>query len=120
GKQHMLWLLRCDEAQAEEQRLARLAGEAGLAVEARLAEQRAIEAELETIRSAHYDANDAVHAAQGRYYEGNAEVSRIESEIRVVAETQGQLRERLDSVELQARRAQEQQEQIGRASWRER
>jgi len=109
-KQRMLWLLRRDEAQAEEQRLARLAGEAVLAVEARLAEQRAIEAELETIRSAHYDANDAVHAAQGRYYEGNAEVSRIESEIRVVAETQGQLRERLDSVELQARRAQEQQD----------
>src|SRR5690606_4188860 len=52
----------------------------------------------------------AVHAAQGRYYEGNAEVSRIESEIRVVAETQGQLRERLDSVELQARRAHEQQD----------
>jgi chromosome segregation protein len=109
-KQHMLWLLRRDEAQAEQQRLVRLAGEATLAAETRLAEQRAIEAEIETIRNAHYEAGDAVHAAQGRYYDANAEVSRIESEIRLVSETQGQLRERLDGVEQQAQRAQAQQD----------
>ncbi|RPH66600.1 MAG: chromosome segregation protein SMC, partial [Burkholderiales bacterium] len=109
-KQRMLWLVRRDEAETEQLRLARLAGEAVLAVEARLAEQRAIEAELETIRNAHYEAGDAMHAAQGRYYDGNAEVSRIESEIRIVSETQGQLRERLDGVEQQALRAQTQQD----------
>ncbi|MCO5108292.1 MAG: chromosome segregation protein SMC [Burkholderiaceae bacterium] len=109
-KQRMLWLLRRDEAQAEEQRLARLAAEARLALEAHVAEQRAIEAAIETVRNAHYEAGDAMHAAQGRYYECNAEVSRIESEIRVVAETQGQLRERLDGVEQQAQRAQAQQD----------
>ena len=36
-------------------------------------------------------------------------MSRIESAIRIVAETQGQLRERLDGVEQQAQRAQSQQ-----------
>jgi len=109
-KQHMHWLLRRDEAQAEEQRLARLAGEAAVALEARHAEQRAIEADIESVRGAHYEAGDAMHAAQARYYECNADVSRIESDIRIVAQTQGQLRERLDSVEQQAQRAQAQQD----------
>ncbi|MCD6733374.1 MAG: chromosome segregation protein SMC [Burkholderiaceae bacterium] len=109
-KQHMLWLLRRDEAHAEEQRLARAAGEAAVALEARHAEQRAIEAEIESVRSAHYEAGDAMHAAQARYYECNADVSRIESDIRIVAQTQGQLRERLDSVEQQSQRAQAQQD----------
>jgi len=109
-KQHMLWLLRRDEAQAEEGRLARLAGEAAVALEARHAEQRAIEAEIESVRGAHYEAGDAMHAAQARYYECNADVSRIESDIRIVAQTQGQLRERLDGVEQQAQRAQAQQD----------
>jgi len=109
-KQHMLWLLRRDEARAEEERLARLAADATVALEARHAEQRAIEADIESVRSAHYEAGDAMHAAQARYYECNADVSRIESEIRIVAQTQGQLRERLDSVEQQAQRALAQQE----------
>ncbi len=109
-KQHMLWLIRRDVAEAEQQRTAALSAEALVAVEARLAEQRAIEAEIETVRGAHFAAGDDVHAAQGRYYQANAEVGRIEAEIRLVSETQGQLRERLDSVEQQARRAHEQQE----------
>ncbi len=108
-RQHSLWLLRRDEADAEQRRLAAQAADAANQVEARLAEQRAIEAEIETLRSAHYAAGDAVHGAQGRYYEGNAQVGRIEAEIRLVSETQGQLRERLDSVERAAQRAQEQQ-----------
>ena len=108
-KQHMLWLLRRDEAQTEQRRLERLASAAVLALEAQVAEQRSIEAAIETIREANYAALDAMQAAQARYYEGNAEVSRIESDIRIVAETQGQLRERLDGVEQQAQRAQSQQ-----------
>ncbi len=113
-RQHGLWLLRRDEADAEQRRLAAQAAGAQNEVEARLAEQRAIEAEIETVRSAHFAAGDAVHAAQGRYYECNAEVGRIEAEIRLVSETQGQLRERLDSVERAAQRAQEQQEHARR------
>ncbi len=113
-RQHTLWLLRRDDADAEQRRLASQAADAANQVEARLAEQRAIEAEIETVRSAHFAAGDAVHAAQGRYYECNAEVGRIESEIRLVSETQGQLRERLDSVERAAQRAQEQQENARR------
>ncbi|MCO5100299.1 MAG: chromosome segregation protein SMC [Burkholderiaceae bacterium] len=113
-KQHSVWLLRRDEADAEQRRVAAQAAEAANQVEARLAEQRAIEAEIETVRAAHFAAGDAVHAAQGRYYECNAQVGRIEAEIRLVSETQGQLRERLDSVERAAQRAQEQHEHARR------
>ncbi|HEY0877657.1 MAG TPA: chromosome segregation protein SMC [Zeimonas sp.] len=113
-RQHTLWLVRRDDADAEQCRLAAQAADAANQVEGRLAEQRAIEAEVETVRAAHFAAGDAVHAAQGRYYECNAEVGRIEAEIRLVSETQGQLRERLDSIERAARRAQEQQENARR------
>ncbi|MCD6680708.1 MAG: chromosome segregation protein SMC [Burkholderiaceae bacterium] len=113
-RQHSLWLLRRDEADAEQRRLAAQAADVASQVEAQLAEQRAIEAEIETLRSAHYAAGDAVHTAQGRYYECNSQVGRIEGEIRLVSETQGQLRERLDSVERSAQRAQEQQEHARR------
>ncbi len=113
-RQHSLWLLRRDEADAEQRRLDAQASDAANQVEARLAEQRRIEAEIETVRASHFAAGDAVHAAQGRYYECNAQVGRIEGEIRLVSETQGQLRERLDSVERAAQRAQEQLEHARR------
>ena len=105
GKQRMLWLLRRDEAQAEQGRIAAQIAAAAAAIEERQAQYRHLETELESIRSAHYAAGDEVHSAQGRLYDVNAEVARLESDIRVVAQTQGQLRERLESLEQQAARA---------------
>ncbi|MFP5412667.1 MAG: chromosome segregation protein SMC [Gammaproteobacteria bacterium] len=110
-RQKLLWVLRRDEAEAERQRLAAQTAEAQARLEARVADQRSVEAEIEAVRESHYAAGDAVHAAQGTFYDANAEVSRIEAEIRLVSQTQGQLRERLDSVETQAHRAQLQQDQ---------
>jgi len=110
-RQKLLWVLRRDEAEAERQRLAAQAAEAQARLDERIAELRAIEAGIEGVREAHYAAGDAVHAAQGAFYDCNAEVSRIEAEIRLVSQTQGQLRERLDSVEQQSHRAQLQQDQ---------
>ncbi|MFP5406413.1 MAG: chromosome segregation SMC family protein, partial [Gammaproteobacteria bacterium] len=109
-RQKLLWLLRRDEAQAERQRVAMQAGEAQSGLEARIAEQRALEAEIEGARQAHYAAGDAAHAAQGALYEVNAEVSRIEAEIRLVSQNRAQLRERLEGIDAQAQRAQFQQE----------
>src|SRR5690606_23558126 len=60
------------------------------------------EAALESRRQAHYAAGDAVHAAQGRLYEASALVSRLEAEIRHVADSRNR---------LQARRLQLQQQQ---------
>ncbi|MCP5264575.1 MAG: chromosome segregation protein SMC [Burkholderiaceae bacterium] len=101
-KQRLHWLIRRDEAAAERARSAELARQASLALEARLSELRALEAEIERVRGEHYGAGDDVHAAQGRFYEANGEVSRLEAEIRLVSETTGQLRDRLSALDAEA------------------
>ncbi len=64
-------------------------------LEARTAELRHVEAELETVRQAHYSAGDAVNQAQGRLYEATAEVGRLEAEIRYVVEGRQRVQLRL-------------------------
>ena len=46
-------------------------------LEAQTARLREVEAQLETLRVAHYAASDAMQGAQGALYEANAEVSRL-------------------------------------------
>ena len=85
-KQQQLWFLKHADAQAELERV-RLEGlQAVNDLEARTAELRGVESDLETIRQAHYDAGDAVNQAQGRLYEATAEVGKLEAEIRYVVE----------------------------------
>jgi len=92
-KQRLLWYLRRRDAAAERERhaqeLARVANE----LEAGNAELRNLESRLETARAAHYQAGDALSAAQGALYAANAEVARHESELRHAEET----RQRLES-----------------------
>ena len=85
-KQHQLWFLKHRDAAREEERIRQGVAAAVASLDAKLAELRRVEAELETIRQAHYDANDSLHAAQGALGEAALEVSRIEERIRYVAE----------------------------------
>jgi chromosome segregation protein len=105
ARSRMLWILRRDEARGEQARAAGKVLALQTDIESAVARLRQVEADLEAIRSQHYAAGDEVHAAQGKLYDANAEVARLESDIRVVAQTQGQLRERLESLALQAQRA---------------
>jgi chromosome segregation protein len=100
--QRMLWIVRRDEAQAERMRITEQLAGVGRDIEARLADQRSVEARLEQARAAHYAASDAVHRVQGTYYEANGEVTRLEGQIRFVADSQAQLRERLAGLQAQA------------------
>ncbi|SCC94123.1 Chromosome partition protein Smc [Thiomonas sp. X19] len=84
--QHGLWLLRWQEAQARQTRIAAAAGQAVNALEAQTAQLRAAEAELETLRQAQYAASDALNAAQAELYAAQAQVARLETEIRYVVE----------------------------------
>jgi chromosome segregation protein len=77
-KQHQLWFLKHRDAASEEERVKQAMLEATNALEARMAELRHVEAELETIRQAHYAAGDELHGAQGAG-RGRAEVSRLEA-----------------------------------------
>ena len=94
-KQHMLWIVRRDDGIAEQGRIALQTVAATLALEERVAELRRLEAEVERLRSEHYAAGDEVHNSQGKYYEVNSEVSRLESEIKFIVESQVQTRERI-------------------------
>ena len=73
-KQQQLWYLKCSESEADQAKIKVEADKAQLALDARLADLRHIEAELETVRQAHYAAGDQVNQAQGRLYEASAEV----------------------------------------------
>ncbi len=106
-KQQMLWLVRRDEAMAEQAHIAMQLAAVATELEGRLAGQRSVEARLEQVRAAHYAASDTVHRAQGAFYEANGEVSRLENEIRFVSDSQGQLRERLAGLQAQAGAARE-------------
>lgn len=64
-------------------------------LESRMADLRHVEADLETIRQAHYAAGDQVNQAQGRLYEATAEVGKLEAEIRYVVEGRQRVEQRL-------------------------
>ncbi|MCW5255035.1 chromosome segregation protein SMC [Verminephrobacter aporrectodeae] len=94
-RQHQQWFLKRAEAEAEQTRV-RLDGlQAVNDLEARMAELRALESDLETVRQAHYAAGEQVNQAQGRLYEATAEVGRLEAEIRYVVEGRQRVEQRL-------------------------
>jgi len=94
-KQQLLWLLRRNDARAEQERLARDIELSQTGLEAQTAALRETEAKLETARDAHYQANDGLHAAQGDLFAVNAEVARLEAEIRHQREARRNLEARL-------------------------
>ncbi|MCE9661591.1 MAG: chromosome segregation protein SMC [Burkholderiales bacterium] len=85
-KQHQLWFLKHRDAAREQERVKAAVVAAAAALESRTADLRHAEAELEAIRQSHYEANDALHAAQGALGEAALDVSRLEERIRYVAE----------------------------------
>jgi len=103
-KLHQLWFLKHRDAAGEEERVKIAVAEAANALESRLAELRAVEAELESVRQAHYAANDELHARQGDLGTAALEVSRLEERIRYVVEGRQRAEARL--AELKAQNAQ--------------
>ena len=94
-KQSQLWFLKRSEADEGQARLKAEADKAVNDLEARVADLRHVEADLETIRQAHYAAGDHVNQAQGLLYEASAEVGRLEAEIRFVVEGRQRAESRL-------------------------
>ncbi len=103
-KLHQLWFLKHRDAANEEARVAKSMAEATAALDSRLAELRRVEAELETVRQAHYASSDALHLKQGHLAEASLEVSRLEERIRYVVESRQRVQQRL--VELKAQNTQ--------------
>jgi chromosome segregation protein len=100
-KLHQLWFLKHRDAEAEHQRTHLAVIEAGNALEARVAELRHVEAELESLRQSHYAAGDTLHSAQGLLAEAALEVSRLEERIRYVVEGRERAEQRLAAIAVQ-------------------
>ncbi|MET3177196.1 UNVERIFIED_ORG: chromosome segregation protein [Variovorax guangxiensis] len=94
-KQHQLWFLKRGESNADQAKIKADSERAINDLESRTADLRHIEAELETVRQAHYGAGDQVNQAQGKLYEASAEVGRLEGEIRFVVEGRQRVEQRL-------------------------
>jgi chromosome segregation protein len=103
-KLHQLWFLKHRDAASEQERVQRAVAEATNALEARLAELRHVEAELETVRQAHYAAADKLHLSQGALADAALEVSRLEERIRYVVEGRQRVEQRM--ADLRAQNAQ--------------
>ena len=97
-KQQQLWFLKRADAEADMAKIRTEGLEAVNEVESRMAELRNIEADLESIRQAHYAAGDTVNQAQGKLYEATAEVGRLEAEIRYVVEGRQRVEQRLQQL----------------------
>ena len=101
-KQNIMWLLRKTEADNEAQRHARDIERATNELEAETARLRGIEKRLEEVRSAHYEAGDALSNAQGELYAANAEVQRLETEIRYIGESRTRLEQQIAQLAAQS------------------
>jgi chromosome segregation protein len=100
-KLHQFWFLKHRDAAGEEQRAHAALLEATTALEARVAELRHVEAELESVRQAHYAGADALHLRQGDLAEAALEVSRLEERIRYVVEGRERAQSRLRELQAQ-------------------
>ena len=100
-KQQQQWFLKRAEALADQGRVQAEGLEAVNALEARMADLRHVEAELEAVRQAHYAAGDQVNQAQGLLYEASTDVGRLEAEIRFVVEGRQRVEQRLRTLQEQ-------------------
>ena len=100
-KQQQLWFLKRVDAQADQTKIKEGAEKAVNELESRVADLRHIEADLETIRQAHYAAGDHVNQAQGKLYEASSEVGRLEAEIRFVVDGRVRVEQRLAQLKEQ-------------------
>jgi chromosome segregation protein len=100
-KQKLLWLVRRNEAKAEQERHFREIEVGQIDLEEQTAKLRHVEAQLEQMRQGHYAAGDRMHQAQGHLYQTNSEIGGLEAQIRFVIESRGRLQSQLTSLAAQ-------------------
>ena len=94
-KTHFLSLVRRRDAQARQAELERQMEAARNDIEARIADLRRIESDLEAQRLSQFEATEAMNQAQARFYETSAEVARVEQELKHLGATRERLNQEL-------------------------
>jgi chromosome segregation protein len=102
--QGQLWLLKKRDASAAWEKNQRQVEKLVNELEAQMAALRKAETSLETLRQQHYAATENVQAAQGKYYEANAEVSNLEQQVRHTQEGRERLTQQLQQLTAQAQK----------------
>jgi chromosome segregation protein len=106
--QNLLSLLKKQEAAAQRARHIREVERLTLELEAETARLRDTEKRLEDLRAQHYRGSDAVHAAQGAFYEVNAETARLEQELAHLRDNRQRVERDLADLRAQSGRGREQ------------
>ncbi len=108
--QQIFWLVKKQEAEAQRVRFAQLAEKTRTELDAQTARLREIERELETARSGHYQLSDAVHVRQGDLYSVNAEIARLEQQIKHIADQRQRLAQQITNTQRQIEQQQNQRQ----------
>jgi chromosome segregation protein len=90
-KTRFLALTRKRDAQVRQAELARQGQTTHTEIEAKVAELRHLEADLETLRLAQFEATEGVNQAQAHFYGESGEVARLEQELRHLHERRQRL-----------------------------
>jgi chromosome segregation protein len=110
--QHLFWLVKKQEAEAQRARFAQSTEKTRTELEAETAHLRDIESRLEAARSGHYQLSDAVHVKQGDLYTANAEIARLEQHIKHVADQRQRLTQQITNTKRQVEQQQQQRQGI--------
>ena len=110
--QHLFWLVKKQEAEAQRARFMQTMEKTRTELEAETARLRDIESQLETARSGHYQLSDALHVRQGELYTANAEIARLEQHIKHVADQRQRMAQQVANTEKQIEQQQHQRQGI--------
>lgn len=110
--QGQYWLVKKRDAAQAWERTRRQVEKLAVDLEAQTAQLRKIESELEQLRLEHHGASEGVQAAQGRYYEANAQVSALEQQLRHVQENRDRLMSQLSQIGDEQEKATSQQQEF--------
>jgi chromosome segregation protein len=99
--QNLLWLAHKQKAEAQHTQAEEEIQRIELKLEAETTFLQKTKKELEEIRHRHYAASDTLHESQGTLYASNAEITRVEQEIKHLRDTNQRLLEHITEVEKQ-------------------
>ena len=89
--QRLLWFSKAQDALRARERASGEVANLTVTLEALVADVRAVEAKIESMRSEHYAAGDALHERQGAFYAANAEVTRLEQQLAFARESDSRI-----------------------------
>jgi chromosome segregation protein len=110
--QHLFWLVKRQEAEAQRVRHVQSSEKTRNELEGETARLREIESRLETTRSSHYQLADTLHVKQGDLYTANAEIARLEQQIKHVAEQRQRVAQQIANTQRQIEQQRQQRQGV--------